>query len=122
VTRPVFLNLSKMKFPPMAIVSILHRITGVVIFLGLPLALYLLDQSLQSPARFLDIQAFLAIPLIKFTAWVLLIAVAYHFLAGLRHMIMDCGFGEHLRTARITAYLIICVSMMAAIFLGVWLW
>ena len=120
--RPVFLNLFQMKFPAMAVASILHRISGVIIFLGLPFALYLLDHSLRSSAEFAAMQSLMMQPAIKFLLWVLLSASAFHVLAGIRHMIMDCGFGEHLSTARMTAFFIMLLEIAVMVLLGVWLW
>ena len=50
--RPVNLNLLAFSFPLAAIVSITHRITGVVLFVGLAFALYALDLALASPEEF----------------------------------------------------------------------
>lgn len=121
-SRPVHLDLTKMKFPPMAIISIMHRISGVLLFLLLPFVLYLLHASLQSQGSFLQLQLFVALPFVKLLMWVLICAVCLHFLAGIRHMLMDCGLGESLQIARVTAYLIIALEIVAMIFVGVWLW
>ena len=120
--RPVHLNLFKMKFPPMAIVSILHRLSGVILFLLLPLALYLLHHSLQSEASFAELQTVITTPVLRFLLWVMLSAAGLHLLAGIRHMIMDCGWGEQLRTARFTAYFILILTGFVMIAAGVWLW
>lgn len=120
--RPVNLNLFRMKFPPMAILSILHRISGVVLFLLLPLALYLLHASLHSEASFAQIQVFVAKPVVRFFLWAMLSAVSLHLFAGIRHMLMDIGLGESVATARVTAYLILFLAFIAIVALGVWLW
>lgn len=121
-SRPVHLNLLKMKFPPMAIVSILHRISGVFLFLLLPLPLYLLHASLRSQVGFSQLHAFVALPFIQFLLWVLISAASFHLFAGIRHMLMDCGVGEHVKPARVTAYLVIFLEIVAMILIGVWLW
>lgn len=120
--RPVHLNLLQMKFPPMAIVSIMHRISGVLLFLLLPFVLYLLHHSLQSQEGFDRLQLCLAMPITRFFLWVLICAVSFHLFAGVRHMIMDIGWGESLSTARKTAYLIFILEIVAMIGAGVWLW
>ncbi|MCX7124830.1 MAG: succinate dehydrogenase, cytochrome b556 subunit, partial [Gammaproteobacteria bacterium] len=99
-SRPVHLDLTKMKFPPMAIISIMHRVSGVLLFLLLPFVLYLLHNSLHSPESFMLLQQSLTSPVMSFLVWVLICAVCFHFFAGIRHMLMDCGLGEHLKTAR----------------------
>lgn len=120
--RPVHLDLTRIKFPLVAIVSILHRISGVLLFLLLPLPLYLLHSSLQSREHFAQLHAFVAIPLVKFSLWILLSAVAFHFFAGLRHMAMDCGAGESLKAARVSALLILFLAIITSVWVGVWLW
>ncbi len=121
-TRPIHLDLTRMKFPPMAIVSILHRISGVLLFLLLPLVLYLLHAALHSQDSFTQLQAFTALSSVRFFLWVLICAAGFHLLAGIRHMIMDCGLAEHLKSARVTAYLIFMLEVIVMIFAGVWLW
>lgn len=120
-SRPVHLDLTRMKFPPMAIVSIMHRVSGVLLFLLLPLALYLLHTSLQSQITFTHLHLTLALPEVRFLLWVLISAVAFHFFAGIRHMLMDCGIAETLETARVTAYLVMFLGVIVMIFAGVWL-
>lgn len=122
VKRPVNLALHRMQFPPMAIVSILHRISGVLIFLLLPFALYLLSNSLQSQFTFIELRHAFPSPLFSFLSWVLLSAVGFHFFAGVRHMIMDCGFFESLKAARITAYIVLLFGLISCVLFGVWVW
>ncbi len=121
--RPIFLNLFKMKFPPMAILSIMHRVSGVLLFLLLPFALYLLDCSLRTEQSFAQLAVALATPgIMMLLLWVLISASAFHLLAGIRHLIMDCGVGEHLNTARRSAYLVMALEVVVMILSGVWLW
>jgi succinate dehydrogenase / fumarate reductase cytochrome b subunit len=121
-SRPIHLNLLQMKFPPMAIVSIMHRISGVLLFLLLPLMLYILHHSLSSQASFVHLQLCLTMPITELFLWVFICAAAFHFFAGERHMVMDCGWGESLNTARNTAYLIFVLEIIVMIGAGVWLW
>jgi len=119
--RPMFLDLTKMRFPITAIASILHRVSGVVIFLALPLFMYLLHQSLLSQGAFLQMQHLLATAWMKVVMWAVLTAVTYHLLAGLRHIVMDFGFLESLSQARKTAYLVIVLAVVLSVAIGVWL-
>lgn len=120
--RPVNLDLGTMKFPPMAIASILHRISGIVIFLLLPVMLCFLRHSLHSEESFIYVKNLLAEPLYKLIVWAFGAAFIYHILAGFRHMIMDTGFGEELVAGRRTAILVIVLAVIFTIFLGVWIW
>ena len=122
VERPVHLDLTRMTFPPMAIVSILHRISGVLLFLLLPFALYLLHHSLSSQDSFDQLQHQLHSPMMKLLSWILISSVSFHFFAGLRHMVMDCGIGESLKVARFTAFFVIFLAAIAIVLAGVWLW
>ena len=120
--RPVFLDIPKMRFPVTALVSISHRLTGVVIFLFLPLLIYLLQQSLASPLSFYHLMHWLAQSWVKGLMWVFLAALSVHFFAGVRHVLMDLGVGEHLGQAKFTAYLVFALSVIAIVLEGVWLW
>ena len=120
--RPVNLDLGTMKFPPMAIASILHRISGIVIFLLLPFMLYLLEQTLHSAASFEKTLQLLTNPLAKIVVWGFLTAVFYHLFAGVRHILMDFGFGEELESGQRSSVTVIALGVIAAIALGVWVW
>ncbi len=119
--RPVNLDLRSLKFPPMAISSILHRISGLVLFLLLPLMMYFLAESLHSSASFDQLQVLLATFYNKFLLWAFATALIYHVLAGIRHIIMDMGFGEQLAVARRSSITVIVLGVVAAIILGIWI-
>lgn len=120
--RPMFLNLMQIKFPPMAIASILHRVTGVLMFLFLPVLLYLLSLSLASPESFQKFLTLTHVWWMQFLLWGGTTAASYHVIAGIRHLIMDLGIGESLAVARRTATLVISLGAISAILLGVWIW
>ncbi len=120
--RPVNLDLVSLKFPPMAIASILHRISGLILFLLLPFMLYFLNASLQSSLSFNRLQALLTNPSYKLILWAFSAALVYHLLAGFRHMFMDIGIGEQLAIARRSAITVIMLAIILTIALGVWIW
>lgn len=120
--RPVNLDLTSMKFPVMAIVSILHRVSGVILFFLFPLVLYCLQYSLQSALAFDALSDFLASPLMRLLLWLFSAALAYHFFAGLRHLLMDLGYGESLEAGRRSAILVLVLSVIATLLLGIWIW
>ena len=120
--RPVNLNLMTLKFPPAAIASILHRISGVILFLLIPAILYILDQSLRSEKSFTSLHQCLTSPLGKFGIWVLLSSMIYHIIAGIRHLLMDAGIGEGAKVVQCTAKASIALSVILILLLGVWLW
>lgn len=120
--RPVNLDLTKFHFPVMAIVSVLHRIAGVLLFLALPFLLYLLDQSLASQQSYLNLLAAMTNGWMKFFLWVALAALSYHLAAGVRHILMDFGIGDHLPQAYCVAWMTIIVAVILMVLAGVWIW
>lgn len=120
--RPVNLNLLTIRFPIPAIVSILHRITGVFIFLLIPFMLWALDQSLTSQQDFDALQQYLNTPFIKFMVWCVLAAFIFHLVAGIRHLFMDMGVGEELKSGRLSAQITLILSVVLIVLAGIWLW
>jgi succinate dehydrogenase / fumarate reductase cytochrome b subunit len=124
MNKPSFsnFNLLTIQYPLTAIVSILHRLSGVFVYLFIPFLLWLLDVSLSSAARFEHIRSVLINPVIKMLVWLILVAFWYHFLAGIRHLSMDVGIGEDLHGARLSAKIILTITFVLAILTGIWLW
>lgn len=120
--RPVNLDLTKYRFPRMAIVSIMHRISGVVLFLALPFLMYLLYATLHSAASFQSTMQMLQMPLMKIIMLIISAAVMFHLIAGIRHIIMDFGLFESLRGGRMTANLVFLLAIIMVILMGVWIW
>jgi succinate dehydrogenase / fumarate reductase cytochrome b subunit len=121
-TRPKNLNLTTIRLPVPALVSILHRVSGFLLFLILPLVLWVLQQSLLSPAGFQQILELAAHPLSKLLLLGLGWAFLHHFLAGLRHLAMDMRWGVELAHARLTSKLVLAGGLLLTIWLGVKLW
>ncbi|WP_434681105.1 succinate dehydrogenase, cytochrome b556 subunit [Pseudomonas sp. R1-18] len=120
--RPVNLDLRTIKLPVTAYTSILHRISGVILFVGIALALYAMDKSLASEEGFGEVKAWLTSPLAKLVIWGLLSALLYHLVAGIRHLIMDTGIGETLEGGKLGSKIVIAVSVVMIILAGVWIW
>ncbi len=120
--RPVYLDVTKYRFPNTAIVSILHRISGIVLFLYIPFLLCALDRSVSSGEEFQGLVLSLDYPIMKILAWVFLSALIFHIVAGTRHLLMDMGLGESHRGGRISANVVFVVSALLILAAGVWLW
>lgn len=120
--RPVNLDLATMRFPVMAIASIFHRISGIGLFVLLPVMMWYLDGSLQSSESFQATKALLASPFHMIIIWAFLTSLSYHILAGLRHILMDLGWGEDLSSGRNSAITVIVLAIVLAILLGIWIW
>ena len=106
----------------MAIASILHRISGMALFLLLPIMMFFLSRSLQSQESFDALQLQLTHPYCKWVLWMFSAALIYHILAGFRHVFMDIGFGEQLVSARRSAITVIALAILLTLCLGVWIW
>ncbi len=121
--RPVNLDLTTIQFPLPALTSITHRITGVILFIGLIFAFWALDKSLSSPEGFEAVRDALAHNfLAKLIAWGLLSALAFHFVAGINHMLMDAGYGVTLEGGVKKAQATVVLSAVLVILAGVWVW
>lgn len=121
--RPVNLSLSTVLAvnlkSPVAISSILHRVSGVVVFLLIPVLLYLLQQSLESPTSYVELQrGFLGGFIGGALLFVALAALLFHFIVGAKHLLQDFGIGETLqggRTFATVALVLAAVSILAAL-------
>jgi len=120
--RPINLALTTIKFPIMAIASIMHRISGVLLYLFIPFLLWLFAQSLASKAAFANAQAIVTSSFGKFFIWIMLSGLVYHLIAGIRHMVMDLGFGEGLSCGRWSARIVIAISAVFILIIGCYLW
>ena len=123
--RPTNINpaaLATLQFPIAAITSILHRITGVILFLSLPIVLWMLSHILESQQSFNELTNFTSSTLGRLVSWGILSVLSYHVFAGLKHLAMDLGYGETLEAGRFNAKLVIVLGVATAIFWGVWIW
>ena len=120
--RPKHLNLLQIRLPVPALVSILHRATGIVLFLLMGLLLWLLQGTLASGARFDAVRAALAHPFVKLVLLGLLWAYLHHMLAGIRHVAMDLHYGTTLESARASSKLVLFGALAFAVIAGVVLW
>ncbi len=123
--RPVNLSLATVievnLKSPVAIASILHRLSGVLLFFVVPGLLALLNCSLASPESFADVQTMLSGTVAKLVLFVALAGLVFHFLAGVKHLVMDWGIAETLEGGRAfaTATLLASAAAIAATFVWV---
>jgi succinate dehydrogenase / fumarate reductase cytochrome b subunit len=121
--RPLWYDLNLLNLPLPGVVSILHRISGALLFLFAAWLLYLLDSSLASAERYDAIKASLAHPLAKLVLLGLLWAYLHHLCAGIRYLFLDIHKGIDLPTARVTSVIVLVVSLaLTALLGGVLLW
>jgi succinate dehydrogenase / fumarate reductase, cytochrome b subunit len=101
--RPVFLELWRIKLPAMGLVSILHRVSGVLLVLSIPFFADLFRQSLAGPEGFAAASATLGSPPMRLVLVVLGWAILHHLFAGIRYLALDLGLGLEREQARATA-------------------
>jgi len=120
--RPKHLALHLIKLPLPGFVSVLHRISGLLLFLALPLLLLMLQYSLRSIETYTQLLAVLAHPLAKLVLLGVLWAFLHHFCAGLRYLAIDLDYGVKLAQARASSKAVLVVSLVLTALLGAKLW
>jgi succinate dehydrogenase cytochrome b subunit len=121
--RPVYLNLFAIRQPLPAIVSILHRASGALLFIaGIPILLWFVQRSLASPDGFAAAMAPWTTPFGKLVLLVLAWCYLHHLYAGLRHLALDLHLGIDLAPARSSAAVVLVLSILSALVIAVRLW
>jgi succinate dehydrogenase cytochrome b subunit len=121
-SRPKFLDLRLIRLPLPGVISILHRISGALMFLALPFVLWMLQYSLRSIETYTELARLLGHPLSKVVLLVVLWALAHHFCAGLRFLAIDLGAGVKIRQARTSAKWVLAASLVLTAAAGAMLW
>ena len=122
--RPVFRNIhitqiARYRLPLAGFVSILHRISGALMFLlGLPFVLYLFQQSITSELSFEHYRAIVSHWFAKLVLLALIWAYLHHFCAGLRHLLLDLDIGVDKDSGRVSATIVLAVSLTLTLILA----
>ena len=116
-TRPIYRNIhisqiALYRLPAAGIVSILHRISGALMFVLLPFVLYLFDKSLTSTVSFETMKSVTSNWFVKLVILALIWGYLHHFVAGIRHLIMDVHVGVEKDTGRQTAVSVLVISVV----------
>ncbi|CAG7601264.1 succinate dehydrogenase, cytochrome b556 subunit [Candidatus Vallotia tarda] len=119
-SRPEYRNINirqilMLRLPLAGCVSILHRISGALLFLLLPLSLYIFEQSLTSKLSFAFLKACFSHPLVNLIALVLSWAYLFHFCAGLRHLMLDMRCALTKQGSKQTSIVVFMVSSVLTI-------
>ena len=120
--RPIYLNLLRIRLPVPALISIMHRASGAVLFLFLPLLLTLFEASLESHKTFLRFKVVFSHWAIKLILIGLVWAYLHHLCAGIRHLALDMHYGMELKTARASSWAVLAISMILTLAVGVMIW
>jgi succinate dehydrogenase / fumarate reductase, cytochrome b subunit len=115
----------KYRLPLAARVSILHRVSGMAMFVLLPLLVWFFDVSLSSEASYERFSSafivgigFVPALLVKLVVWLLIWAFLHHFLAGLRHLWMDATHSVTKEFGRNSAIVTLALSLLLTLVLG----
>ena len=121
--RPKYYDLSLAHLPPPGLVSIFHRISGLLLFFPvLPLLLYAMHTSLGSEQGFARWQEIFSRPLVKVIALGVIWAYAHHFWAGWRYLFLDLHMGIAKAPARASAVVVLVLGVVTTILIGWRLW
>ena len=114
-TRPVYLNLFRLHLPITGWVSILHRLSGALLFFMLPVLVWGFALACSGEAGFARVAAYLTTPLAKGLALTLVAGLAHHYFAGVRHLAMDAHWGVSLKSARLTSIVVLLATGVAVL-------
>ena len=120
--RPKNLNLFTIRLPINAVVSILHRASGVGLFLALPLILLALQYSIRSPESYLVLTNLLDTWLVKLVLIGLSWAFFHHFFAGIRHLLQDIHWMTSLQKARFSGRVVLCLAVFSVLIFAWFIW
>ena len=121
MTRPINLSLIAFRFPIPAIASILHRISGIALLFGVGYLSYLLSVSLDSAAGFEWVQTAIHESAHGYVVWLVIVALLYHFVAGIRHLLLDFHIGTSLTASRVSSWAVLLMTVVLAGIAGWWL-
>ena len=119
--RPVFLNLLQFRFPVPAIMSIIHRASGAVMVLAVPLFIFLLDLSLSGEEGFARASGMLESGFARFVLFFFFWGVIHHLLAGVRYLLIDFDIGVGRETGTRSAWAVLLGAPALTLILGVML-
>jgi succinate dehydrogenase / fumarate reductase cytochrome b subunit len=114
VRRPVFFDLLRIQMPVGALTSITHRVTGLLLAIGVPFTIYLLDLSVRSPQGYGEVIALFDTWYAKCGLILLVWSLAHHLLAGIRHLLSDIDVGSRLPAARRSAWIVNLAGLAVA--------
>jgi succinate dehydrogenase / fumarate reductase cytochrome b subunit len=129
--RPEFRNINALtdlptyRLPPAGWVSILHRVSGALMFFLMPFIIWMFDNSITSEysyAKFTSIFSvgFAFVPgwMMKLVALALIWAYLHHFIAGLRHLYMDVNHAVSKEFGKSSALVTLSLSIGLTVVLG----
>jgi succinate dehydrogenase / fumarate reductase cytochrome b subunit len=121
--RPKYLNLIEIKLPLPAVISILHRVSGVLLFFpGIPILLYSLQMMLDSPQSHDEFHSILTGLPVKSVLVLFLWFFMHHLCAGIRYLALDLHYGIELEQARMSSRLVLVAGVVLTLLVGIVIW
>ncbi|MBA2658410.1 MAG: succinate dehydrogenase, cytochrome b556 subunit [Nitrosospira sp.] len=121
--RPKYLNLIEIRQPLPAVISVLHRLSGVLLFFpGIPLLLYSLDVMVNSPQGYAQFQSLLTNPVLKGALVLSLWFFLHHFCAGIRYLALDLHYGDMLEQARFSSKVVLAAGIVLTLLIALLIW
>jgi len=116
--RPLSPYLSVYKFKYTLVTSILNRFAGLLLSVGLLLLVYWLVALAGGARAYAQARGILSLGVFRLLYVLLLAAFLYHLVAGIRHLVWDCGLGLERATARRSAWIVAAVSLVLTLVLA----
>jgi succinate dehydrogenase / fumarate reductase cytochrome b subunit len=122
-TRPKYYDLNLAHLPPPGLVSILHRVSGILLFFPiLPILLYVLQTSLGSEQDFNRWHTLIGRPGVKLIMLGFTWMYAHHFWAGIRYLLLDVHVGIEKQPSRTSAYAVLALGLLTTLLVAGRLW
>jgi succinate dehydrogenase / fumarate reductase, cytochrome b subunit len=120
--RPKNLNLFTIKLPINAVVSILHRVSGIGLFLSIPLILWSIQSLVHSESSYITLTSWLNTWFVKLLLIGLAWAFFHHFFAGVRHLLQDIHWMTSLNNARLSSRILLCLVAISTVIFAIVIW
>ncbi|WP_295430508.1 succinate dehydrogenase, cytochrome b556 subunit [uncultured Thiodictyon sp.] len=119
-TRPVFLDLWRIRLPATGYVSIFHRISGVLMVLAIPVGAIIFDQAVSGPEGFAASAAFLHHWLVRLALIALAWSILHHLFAGIRYLLLDLRIGLDRASSRVSAWVVMVAAVVVLGLVLIW--
>ena len=120
INRPTSPHLQVYKLPLTGIISITHRMTGVMLSAGLILFVYIISALAGGENSYTAMQSIMSLWLLKLLCWGFIYALFFHLCHGVRHLIWDCGNSFELATLNRYALIELAASLALTLLTFVW--
>jgi len=115
--RPVYLNLLKIKLPISGIISIFHRLTGVLMFIAIPVSLYLLQLTVDGVSSYESVASLMLHPLSRFFILLVTWSFVHHLLTGIRFLLIDLDLFLDKSSIRYSAWTVVGLEFLIMLFI-----